>query len=300
MTRVMTRPPTRLGRLVRHPDGRARWLAIVTWLYVAWSLIPVLVAVRISFNDGRSRSTFQPVSWRWYWGDQQSSVWHDETLRTAMKNSLQLASLTMVVAVPIGLAMAIGLHRWRGRLAGTANALMLFPLVTPEIVMGVALFLVFTQVYTSVPRGVTTQLLGHVTFTLSYVVVIIRGRLVAIGPQYEEAARDLGATRLQAVRLVLLPLLGPAIFACFMVVFATSIDDFVISSFLSTGAGTETVPIKIYSSARGASTPALNALASIMLLVTLVAVALTWLVLRRVQRRTTPGDGVGGIKGLSV
>ncbi|HEY5876863.1 MAG TPA: hypothetical protein VIT64_16260, partial [Ilumatobacteraceae bacterium] len=89
-------------------------------------------------------------------------------------------------------------------------------------------------------------------------------------------------------------------FACFMVVFATSIDDFVISSFLSTGAGTETVPIKIYSSARGASTPALNALASIMLLVTLLAVALTWLVLRRVQRRTAPGDGVGGIKGLSV
>ena len=87
---------SRLGRLVRHPDGSARWLAIVTWLYVAWSLIPVLVAVRISFNDGRSRSTFQPVSWRWYWGDQQSSVWHDETLRTAMKNSLQLASLTML------------------------------------------------------------------------------------------------------------------------------------------------------------------------------------------------------------
>ena len=123
---------------------------------------------------------------------------------------------------------------------------MLFPLVTPEIVMGVALFLVFTQVYTGVPRGFTTQLLGHITFSISYVVVIVRGRLAAIGPQYEEAARDLGANRLQAMRLVLLPLLGPAIFASLMVVFAGSIDDFVISSFLSTGASSETVPMKIY------------------------------------------------------
>ena len=191
----------RASRILHKDDGSARWLAIITWLYVAWSLIPVLIAVRISFNSGRSRSSFQQPSMRWYWGDPQSSVWHDEALRTAMSNSLKLAALTMVIGVPIGVAMAIGLHRWKGRTASGANALMLFPLVTPEIVMGVSLFLVFTQVYTSVPRGFTTQVLGHVTFTLSYVVVIIRARMIAIGPQYEEAARDLGATRLQALRL---------------------------------------------------------------------------------------------------
>ena len=86
---------------------------------------------------------------------------------------------------------------------------MLLPLVTPEIVVGVSLFLVFTQIYTSVPRGFTTQLLGHVTFTMSYVVIIVRGRLLSIGTQFEEAARDLGATRTQAMRMVLLPQLGP-------------------------------------------------------------------------------------------
>ena len=129
-------------------------------------------------------------------------------------------------------------------------------------------------------------------------VVIIRGRLAAIGTQYEEAARDLGASRSsRRIRLVLLPMLGPAIFASLMVVFATSVDDFVISSFLSTGASTETVPIKIYSGARAGSTPALNALATVMLLVTLLAVALAGLVMRRMR---THGDQDASLAGLTV
>lgn len=280
----------RLGRLRVGP------LAIITWLYVLWSLVPVLVAVRISFNSGRSRSTFQSTSWRWYTGD-PTSVWRNEELQTALFNSLELAGLCMLVAVPLGVTMAVGLQRWRGRASRGANNLMLLPLVTPEIVIGVSLFLVFTQVYTGVPRGFTTMLLGHVTFTVSYVVIIVRGRLVSIGTQFEEAARDLGATRLQALRLVLLPQLGPAIFASLMVTFATSIDDFVISSFLSTGAGTETVPIKIYSTARASATPNVNALATVMLVVTLVAVALTSLVLRRWRGGN---DDTAGIVGVSI
>jgi spermidine/putrescine transport system permease protein len=272
-------------------------LAILTWLYVLWSLVPVLIAVRISFNSGRSRSAFQSPSWRWYTGD-PTSVWRSEELQTAMYNSLKLAGLCMIVAVPLGVAMAVGLQRWRGRVSRGANNLMLLPLVTPEIVIGVSLFLVFTQVYTSVPRGFTTMLLGHVTFTVSYVVIIVRGRLVSIGTQFEEAARDLGATRLQALRMVLLPQLGPAIFASLMVTFATSIDDFVISSFLSTGAGTETVPIKIYSTARASATPNVNALATVMLVITLVAVALTSLVLRR--WRGSGSDDTAGIVGVSI
>jgi spermidine/putrescine transport system permease protein len=186
--------------------------------------------------------------------------------------------------------MAIGLQRWRGRLSKASNGLMLFPLVTPEIVMGVALFLVFTQVFTGVPRGFTTQLLGHITFSISYVVVIVRGRLAAIGPQYEEAARDLGANRMQAMRLVLLPLLGPAIFASVIVVFAGSIDDFVISSFLSTGASSETVPMRIYAGGRATATPALNALATIMLVFTLLVVGLAALVMRGMRKRQGGGE----------
>ncbi len=102
--------------------------------------------------------------------------------------------------------------------------------------MGASLFIVFTQLYTGVPLGRRAQILGHVTFTLSFVVVIVRGRLAAIGPVYEEAARDLGANAGQALRLVILPLLWPAIFASVVIVFATSMDDFVIASFLSSGA----------------------------------------------------------------
>jgi spermidine/putrescine transport system permease protein len=284
-------------RFLRSRQGGARWLALVTWLYVLWSLVPVLLAVRISLNSGKSRSTFQSPSFRWYWGDATSSVWHDASLHTAMFNTLKLAVLCMLIATPVGVAMAIGLQRWRGKTAAGANTLMLVPIVTPEIVFGVALFIVFTQVYTGLPGGITTQLLGHVTFTMSFVVIIVRGRLAAIGNQYEEAARDLGATRFQALRLVLLPMLGPAIFASLMVVFATSVDDFVISSFLSTGASTETVPIKIYSGARAGSTPALNALATIMLLFTLLAVGLAALVMRRMR---TEGDQASSLAGITA
>jgi spermidine/putrescine transport system permease protein len=285
----------------RRRHGRAPVLAMVTWVYILWSLLPVLVAVRISFNSGKSRSTLQPLSTRWYWGDTTSSVWHDEHLHTAMFNTLQLAALCMLIATPIGVAMAIGLHRWRGKLSSAANGLMLVPIVTPEIVFGVALFLVFTQAYTGIPSGMTRQLIGHITFTMSFVVVIVRGRLQAIGGQYEEAARDLGATRVQAIRLVLLPLLAPAIFASVMVVFATSVDDFVISSFLSTGASTDTVPIKIYSGAKGTSTPALNALATVMLVFTLLAVLLAALAMKRMHRDGDDSSGTaGGLAGLSV
>jgi spermidine/putrescine transport system permease protein len=142
--------------------------------------------------------------------------------------------------------------------------------------------------------------LGHVTFTLSYVVVIVRGRLLTIGRQYEEAARDLGASAFQSFRLALLPLLWPAIFASAVVVFATSIDDFVISSFLSTDASNETVPMKIYSSARAASTPALNALATITLVITLVLMGAAFLVLRRLRRREAGGVPAGAAHDLAT
>ncbi len=275
-------------------------LAALTWLYVLWSLLPVVIAARISLNDGKSRSAFQPMSFRWYWGDHASSVWYDDSLQSSMANTLKLAGLCMLIATPLGVAMAIGLHRWRGKISNAANGLMLVPIVTPEIVFGVALFFVFSQVYVGVPSGLTRMLLGHVTFTLSFVVVIVRARLAAIGTQYEEAARDLGASRLQAIRLVLLPLLAPAIFAGVMVVFATSVDDFVISSFLSSGAGDETVPIKIYSGARAGSTPALNALATVMLLFTLLAVASAAIVVRWTNKRGgSAASGTGGLAGLT-
>jgi spermidine/putrescine transport system permease protein len=236
---------------------------------------------------------------RWWWGDDQRSLFHDPALRQAMTNSLTLAALTMLIATPLGVGLALGLARWRGRTARASNLLMLVPLSTPEIVMGAMLFLVFDNLYTSIPLGRPAMLLGHITFSVSYVVVIVRGRLLSIGRDLEEAAQDLGATPVQALRTVLFPLLGPAVFASLMIVFATSIDDFVISAFLSADASSETVPIKIYSNVRGSPTPALNALATAMLIGTAVAIALA-IVSLRLFRRGERGSAVEDFARLDI
>ncbi len=282
---------TRVRTWWSNPWRRPMFLAAGFWLYVLWSLVPVLIAIQFAFNDGRSRSTWQGFSLRWWFEDPDRSLWHDPTLRDAMVNSLWLALFTMLIATPLGVALALGLARWRGRAARGSNLLMLVPLATPEIVMGTMLFLVFDNLYTSIPLGRPAMLLGHVTFSVSYVVILVRGRLLTIGPDLEDAAQDLGASPLGAVRTVLLPLLGPAIFASLMIVFATSIDDFVISAFLSADASSETIPIKIYSSVRVAPTPALNALATVMLLGTTLAILLAVLALK-VFRRGAQGSAV--------
>ena len=274
----------RVGRWWQDPWRRPVFLATATWLYILWSIVPVLIVIQFSFNSGRSRSTWQGFSFRWWWGDESRSLLHDPSLRQAMTNSLVLALLTMLIATPIGVGLALGLARWRGPVARSSNMLMLLPLSTPEIVMGTMLFLAFDNLFTFVPLGRGAMLLGHVTFSISYVVVIVRGRLLTIGRDLEEAAQDLGATPTQALRTVLLPLLGPAIFASLMIVFATSIDDFVISAFLSADASSETVPIKIYSNVRGSPTPALNAMATAMLIGTAIALVLAVLALRMFRR----------------
>ena len=256
-----------------------------------WALLPVAVAILFSFNNGRSRSVWQGFSIRWWWGDPSLSIFHDPEYTHALVHSLELAALDMAIATPLGVLLAIGLARWRGRGAGPANLLMLMPLVTPEIVMATSLLLVFTQLslvpFSLVHLGTGAQIVGQVTFSLSYVVVIVRSRLASIGSEYEEAARDLGATPAQALRLVLLPLLLPAIVASMLIVFALSIDDFVVTQYMSSNASTTTIPMYLYSNARGGTTtPALNALATILVVVTLLGVGLAFLVFTLLNRRT--------------
>lgn len=278
---------------VRNPWGRPRFLVLVTWAYIAWSIVPVLIAVQFSFNATRSRTVWQGFSTRWYWGDPVDSVWHDPTLRHAAVQSLKLASADVLIATPIGVLLAIGLARWTGWGSRPSNFLMLFPLVTPEIVMGVSLLLVFTHVFTFVGAGTDAQILGHVTFSISYVVVIVRGRLFSIGRQYEEAAADLGASPTVALTRVLLPLLTPAIIASAAVVFAISLDDFVISQWLSSGGETDTVPIRIYSATRAAPLPSVNAIATVMMVLTLLSLVLAflaWRVFTREERRARAGQ----------
>lgn len=268
----------------RDPWRRPRLLATVTVVYLLWSLLPVAVAVLFSFNDGRSRSVWQGFSLRWYWGDPNRSVWGDASLHTALFHTLQLGLLTTLLTVPIGVAFAVGVDRWHGRLPSAFTFTMLVSFVIPEIVLAVALLFLVTQVVTPLQLGTSAQVAGLVTFQLSYPVVIVRARLLTVGRQYEEAAIDLGASPLGAVRRVLLPMLAPAVFASAVLVFADVIDDFVIVRYLSSDAASEPTSVKIYNTARAAPTPALNALATLMLVASLVAVVLGYLVYRRFTR----------------
>jgi spermidine/putrescine transport system permease protein len=265
---------------LRNPWGRPRWLLVITVLYILWSIVPVAIAILFAFNSGRSRTTWQGFSFRWFTGA-TGSVFHDPALQGALKHTLVLAVICVAVATPLGVALALGLQRWRGPGGGTVNTVMLLPLVTPEIVMGVALLLLFLRVFPGIGLGTPAQAIGQVTFTLSYVVVIVRGRLTSIGPEYEEAAADLGAPPHDQLFRVVLPLLVPAIIASGAVAFALSIDDFVVTQYLSGNASTTTVSMLLYASARGAPTPALNALATVALLITLATLALAFLVYRR-------------------
>lgn len=285
--RVELRQALRAGGTERPRAARRRPgpLALITWGYVAVTILPVILTVQFSFNAGPSLSAWQGFSLtRWYFGDPVDSVWHDPTLQSALIQSLKLALLDMAVATPLGVMLALGLSRWRGRLAGPSNFLMLLPMVTPELVSGVALYLAFLHVFRFIRPGTMAQALGHITFSLSYVVVIVRARLLSIGRQYEEAAADLGATPRQILWFVLLPLLLPAILSSLMIVFAISIDDFVISQWLSCGSDCDTVPIRVYSATRASPLPSVNALAALMVYCTLAALGLGYALYRLLTR----------------
>ncbi len=155
-----------------------------------------------------------------------------------------------------------------------------------------------TTVAVPVQLGTTAQVIGLVTFQVSYPAVLVRARLATIGPQYEEAAMDLGASPLAALRRIIMPMLMPAIFASTVLVFADVIDDFVLVRYLSGDASTEPVSVKIYNTARAAPTPALNALATLLLFAALAAVVIGFLVYRRMTRGDSTADrGLGGFTG---
>ena len=286
--------PSPLGRVrewAMNPWARARFLWVIGIAYIVWTLVPVFIAVAFSFNAGKAQTTWQGFSLsRWYVSD-VNSVWQDPALRSGLVQSLKLSSLTVLIAVPFGVGFALALDRWRGRVAGSANFLMLFSFITPEIAIGVGLFLLFTQSLTRVGLGFPAQLLGLSMYQMAYPVIIVRARLLSIGREYEEAAMDLGASPTGALGRVMLPLLSPAIFASVAIVFASAIDNFVISQRLCASAACETIPIIIYSQARRAPLPSLNALASITLFTSTVVIALAYAAYRRTAQRERRKEG---------
>jgi spermidine/putrescine transport system permease protein len=285
----------------RDPWRKPRVLATVTWVYLAWSILPVAIAVALSFNAGRSNTNFQGgLSLQWWLHEPDGqALFQDPVLRRAIQQTYLLSFTTMLVAVPLGVAFAIGIHRWRGSLATGANFLMMLTFVMPEIIIGIALFRVVQYVLSGVGvhLGTVAQVLGLVTYQISYPVIVVRARLLSIGNEYEEAGMDLGATPTQSIRRVLLPILYPAIFASFALVFADTVDDFVTVRYLSGPASSQPLSIFVYISARSAPTPAVNAAATFMLITTTFVIGLGYFSYKRLSRGH--GDAEVGVGAFS-
>jgi spermidine/putrescine transport system permease protein len=272
--------------LPRRNPWRHPWLLEgFTWLYLVWSLVPIALAVLFSFNNGRSQAVWQGFSWRWYFADPVNSVLHDPNLQAAVIQTVRLSIYTTLICVPLGVAFALGINRWRGITSASANFAMILSFVIPELIFGVALFFVFTDLFTFIGLGNWAEILGLVTWNVSWPALIVQARLVTIGRQYEEAAADLGATQLQIMRRVMLPLLAPAIFVSAVLVFSGVVDDFVIVDLLSSNAANTPMSVYIYSQQHGGNGgPALNALGTIMLVMTFAIVIIGYLGYRWMTR----------------
>jgi len=269
----------------RNPWRHPWFLEGFTWLYLVWSLVPIVIAVLFSFNKGRSQATYQGLSLHWYFWDKTNSVWHNAQLHAAVIQTVRLSVLTTLIAVPLGVAFALGINRWRGPVSSSFNFMMILSFVIPELIFGVAMFFVFTVLFTTVHLGTVAEVLGLVTWNVSWAAIIVQARLVTLGRQYEEAAADLGAGRFATMRRVMLPLLAPAIFASAVLVFSGVIDDFVIVDLLSSNAGNTPMSVLIYSTQRGGNGgPALNALGTIMLLMSFVIAIIGYLGYRFLTR----------------
>jgi spermidine/putrescine transport system permease protein len=295
-----TQAPARQPRVWRpraNPWRRPWFLEGFTWLYLIWSLVPIGIAVLFSFNNGKSQSVWQGFSWRWYFSDPLNSVLHNPELHAAVVQTLRLSVYTTLIAVPLGVAFALGINRWRGYTSASFNFIMLLSFVIPELIFGVAMFFVFTVLFTTVHLGTLAETLSLVTWNVSWPAIIVQARLASIGKQYEEAAADLGANQFQTMRRVMLPLLAPAIFASAVLVFSGVIDDFVLVDLLNSNASNTPMSVYIYSTQRGGNGgPALNALGTIMLVMTFVIATIGYISYRWLTR----GERGSGVQALTT
>ena len=261
------------------PKGfdRPRFLMVFTGLFFLVLFAPIALVILFSFNSSRSLQDFEGFSLRWY-----EQFFQSESLRDSLIASVEIALVTMVVATVLGTLLAYGLVRARTRWSAAANVMMLIPLVTPEIVAGVSALLLFTQV--GLELSLTTIILAHITFSISYVTVVVRARLAALGREVEDASMDLGATRWQTFRLVTLPALWPAVIAAGLLVFALSFDDFVLS-FFTTGESPQPLPVRIWTQIRFGVRPTINAIGTFMLVISTLSIGLALLLPRLLGRR---------------
>jgi spermidine/putrescine transport system permease protein len=256
---------------------RPRFLKVFVGVFFAVLFAPIVLVILFSFNSSRSLQNFEGFSLRWY-----EQFFESQSLRESLIASVEIALITMVVATVLGTLLAYGLVRARTRWSNAANVLMLVPLVTPEIVAGASALLLFTQI--GLELSLTTIVLAHITFSISYVTVVVRARLASLGREVEAAAMDLGATRWQTFRLVTLPALWPAVLAAGLLVFALSFDDFVLS-FFTTGESPQPLPVRIWTQIRFGVRPTINAIGTFMLVISVLSIGLALLLPRLFGRK---------------
>jgi spermidine/putrescine transport system permease protein len=236
--------------------------AVMLFLY-----LPVAVLVAHSFNSARFGGRWEGFTLGWY-----ARLAHEPEIWRALQNSLLVAVAVTLASTVVGTCAGFALHAWRGRLQRAHYALVYTPLVIPDILMGMSLLALFVSV--GARLGLATIVIAQVTFCISYVAMVVLARLQGFDFTVLEAARDLGARWPEAARRVLLPLLAPGIAAGALLAFTLSIDDFVITFFVA-GPGSTTLPLRIYSMIKHGSPPLINALSTVMLVVTFAAVALS-------------------------
>lgn len=239
--------------------------AVLTLMY-----LPVLLIVIYSFNESKLSSVWSGFSLKWY-----GILLQNRSMKEAIKNSLLLGVLSCLAAAVTGTLGAVGMSRIKLRSKGAVEYISMLPIMIPEIILGMVFMTFFSLI--GLPFGMLTLVIAHTAFCIPYVYMMVKARLAGMDKALVEAARDLGASEWRVFFDITLPLLAPAIASGMLLAFAMSWDDVIISIFV-TGAQTNTLPVKIYTQIKTGVTPEINALCTLMLLVTGAAIALSaWL-----------------------
>jgi spermidine/putrescine transport system permease protein len=272
---------------VQSRGDKVRSWALGIWSVLAllYLFIPIFIVVLFSFNDNKGRFNF---TWQGFTLDHWAHPFADPDLASALKNSLVIALISTLIATALGTFMALALVRYSFRGRGVVDLMVFLPLASPEVVLGAALLALFLTA--AVNTGFVTIIIAHVMFTVSYVVVTVKARLEGMDRHIEEAAMDLGATEWATFRKITLPMIAPGVAAAALLAAAISIDDYVITSF---NAGqTQTFPLFIFGATRQGVPPEVNVLASGLLCIVLILMALNVMLQRRLAAREMRRDAV--------
>ena len=250
-----------------------RWLKAMSVADLLFLYAPIVVLVVFSFNASRVSAEWEGATWQWY-----RTLFQDQSLWVAVQKSLIVAGASTAIATALGVAAAIGMERLPRRGRQVIEAGLLLPLVVPEVMLGVALMLFFVTI--KWPLSLITVTIGHAAFNLPIVMVVVRARLRKLDPRLEEAAYDLGAGPWRAFTRVTLPLLMPAIIGGMLMAFTISLDDFIVT-FFTGGPGSTTLPMKVYSMIKSGVSPVINALSTVLVLVSMALISLAMALQRK-------------------